>query len=268
MRNLFVMMACLVGMTAYASEGSDTTIVNNAGRVVVVTTDTMQHVKILGKEGDATYVYDKTVKVRKTANKDDEERTHHVDLDLGVGVAIPTNVPEGYSFAPFSSWEWIVGLRYEYTPKNKLQTYSAGLWCNWRSYALSGNRMFAKADQDVIVLDEFAPGASTKTSSLRIFSLSVPFLFTQKFGHNSKWSFTLGPVVNFNLYGRLNNEYTLGDYEFDTNVKNIEYRPVTIDFMCIITYKKTSLYCKYSPMSVLKNDKGPQFHSLTCGFYF
>ena len=73
--------------------------------------------------------------------------------------------------------------------------------------------MFYKDEKsNVIGLTNYPTNASDKRSSVYIFSLSVPLLFTQKFGHDSKFKFSLGPVVNFNLYGRLCNEYAVGDY--------------------------------------------------------
>ena len=38
--------------------------------------------------------------------------------------------------------------------------------------------------------------------------------------------------------------------------------------MAAFQYKGIGAYFKYSPMSVLKTDKGPQFRSLTFGLYF
>jgi hypothetical protein len=80
-------------------------------------------------------------------------------------------------------------------------------------------------------------------------------------------------VVNFNVRGRILNEWTDGDVDTETSTKGIGQRPVTIDFMGILKYGDLGLYCKYSPMSVLKSKsengvENPQFHSLTIGLFF
>ena len=172
----------------------------------------------------------------------------------------------GWGFSA-KSREIIVGLRYKYTPKKALQTYSTGLWCNWSSYALKSDYAFAKDANDVVVSGAYPANASDKYSAMRIFSLSVPFFFTQRFGRTSDFRFTLGPAVNFNVYGRIYNDYTIGDNEFNISTKGFQYRPVTLDIMAMVSWRQLSVFCKYSPMSVLESDKGPQFRSVSVGLF-
>ena len=63
----------------------------------------------------------------------------------------------------------------------------------------------------------------------------------------------------------LKNEYTVGDDEVEINTKGLEYRPVTVDIMGMLQYRHVGIYCKYSPMSVLKTDMGPEFRSVSVG---
>lgn len=281
-----MMMALLVtGIVAYANEKNDTTVIENAKKVTIITSDTLQTIKVKGKEGNSNYYYENSISTKNKCIRK-EKKVVDVDgsdwdIDFGFGLPIATNVPNGMSFAPFKSFEWILGLRYSYTPKQTLQTYSVGLWCNWREYTLDTDKMFYKDEKsNVIGLTNYPTNASDKRSSVYIFSLSVPLLFTQKFGHDSKFKFSLGPVVNFNLYGRLCNEYAVGDYENEVKIKGVDYRPVTVDIMGILRYKKTGFYCKYSPMSVLKKNsianpedpnkliENPQFRSVSIGLIF
>jgi hypothetical protein len=137
----------------------------------------------------------------------------------------------------------------------------------------AGKGMMYKTDNDVVAFGNFNDKYSDTESHIRIFSLSVPFLFTQKFGKKSKSSFSLGPVVNFNVRGRINNEWTDENAEWEQSIKEIGQRPVTVDIMGILKSDGFGLYCKYSPMSVLKKKsengvENPQFHSLTFGLFF
>ena len=277
----FMAVACLMGGAASATEMNDTVVVDKPSKVMVMTNDTVQSISIFGKEGDDSFRYQSSVAIDKTKTADkikkavteDEDK---VVFDLGVGWAAPTNTPSGHGFATFRSVEWYFGLRYCYSPKGKTQTYSTGLWCDWRSYTVPKGNMIGKNADDLVVYDtyeNFNPKATKTDSKIRIFSLSVPFLFTQKFGKKSKFSFTLGPVVNFNLYGRIYNEYTLDDSNFEVGTKNFNYRPITVDIMGMVKYAGVGLYCKYSPMSVLKKKEvngveNPQFKSLTFGLFF
>lgn len=272
MRKVMMLLVATVCMAAQASEKNDTTVIENAKKVTVISNESMQKIKVVGKEGDSDYRYENVIQLKDSSYcrrvETKEKKEHNLDLDLAFGWGIPTNVPDGLSFSTAQSWEWIVGLRYKYTPKKALQTYSTGLWLNWRNYGLDTDKMFVKGADKVVELADYPKGAGDKLSSIYIFGLSVPFLFTQQFGKNNKWSFTLGPVVNFNLYGRLVNEYEMGDDAYEIRTKDFDYRFFTVDLMGRIAYRDIGIYCKYSPMSVLKKDKGPQFHSLSIGVFF
>lgn len=267
--------ACVSAMQA--SEKADTTVIENAKKVTIIADDSTQTIQVKGREGDSSYRYENTISTKNAncSRRRSEVSTDDSDwnLDVAFGFPIATNTPSGMSFAPFKSYEWILGLRYCYTPKNALQTYSAGLWCNWRQYTLDTDKLFDKNADGIVGLVDYPEKASDKRSSVYVFSLSVPLMFTQKFGRTSKFKFSLGPVFNFNLYGRLNSEYTVGDYETEVNVKGIDYRPVTIDIMGILHWSKVGVYCKYSPMSVLKDKsangvENPQFRSVSVGVFF
>lgn len=269
MRKTMVMMALTVAVAAHAGEKNDTTVIDNPGKVMIVTTDTVQTVTVTGRQGDQRYAESVPLnswkmKKRKESKRDDG---HDMNFDLGVGVNIPIGAPSEVNLRTFKSWEIFLGLRYCYTPKGKLQTYSAGLWLNWHNYGLKDSQFFDKDANGVIGVAEYPSNWSNRRSTLSVFSLSLPLLFTQRLGRGSKCKLTLGPVVNFNVYGRINNHYEQGDNEVDISTKGIGYRPVTIDLMGAFTYSKISLYVKYAPMNVLKKDRGPQFRSLTVGLY-
>ena len=281
-----MMMVALIGCTAAsATEMNDTVTFSNPRKVTVMTNDSVQKIKITGKQDDESFRYESTVAIDKTKTstkifkKVAEDDAKWV-IDLGIGWNAPTNMPSGHGFAVFRSQEVFAGVRYCYTPKGKTQTYSTGLWCDWRTYELphSGKSCMGKDEGDIVNFGNFKDSYSDVRSHIRIFSLSVPFLFTQKFGKKSKSSFSIGPVVNFNLRGRINNEYTDGDVEVETSTKGFDYNVVTVDFMGILKSGGIGLYFKYSPMSVLKKNsvtaadgtiiENPQFKALSFGLFF
>ena len=286
MKTKMVLMALASAMTtaAMATEMNDTITFSNPRKVTVMTNDSVQKIKIAGKQDDENFRYESTVSIdkEKTSTKFIKKVAEDDDkwvVDFGYGWNAPTNMPSGHGFAVFRSQEIFVGLRYCYTPKGKTQTYSTGLWCNWRTYELphAGKGMMYKTDNDVVAFGNFNDKYSDTESHIRIFSLSVPFLFTQKFGKKSKSSFSIGPVVNFNLRGRINNEYTDGDTDVETSTKGFDYQVVTVDFMGILKSGGIGVYFKYSPMSVLKKKEttvngtvieNPQFKALSFGLFF
>ena len=55
----------------------------------------------------------------------------------------------------------------------------------------------------------------------------------------------------------------------DINIKDIGYNPVTVDILGIIHVAEGfGIYCKYSPMNVMKSGRGPEYNSISVGLYF
>ena len=283
-------MALLLATAVHAIE-NDTTVIKNARQVMVITNDSLQQVKVLGKENDDRYVYENTIQLVDT-NYVSEERSYrdlkaiglelnkkgcvkkhsnYLSLNFGLGVSAPTNVPESMDLKPMKSLEAMIWVLYNHTPFKGKNTFSAGLGFTARSYGLDTNQMFTK-DGSTIGLGTFPEGSGSHRSRLSIGSLSVPFFFSHEFGKKSHVSLTLGPVVNFNLSGSLTNKFKTSDANYDymteATASGIGQRPVTVDFMGVLRLYGIGLYMKYSPQSVLKTDRGPQFHALSFGIFF
>ena len=217
------------------------------------------------QEVDEKTVEIKYVEVNDGGIKLDED--NNWKMHLYVGVDIPVSAPDGVDFAPFRSWE--IGLtvaQYEYTPKNSKTTLCAGIGVDWRNYTLSGHdKMFAKVN-DVVGVYDRKGDMSELASRISTCSLSLPLLVKQSF--SKKYAVSLGAQLNWNFYNRVNNYYEEGDNEIDVQTKKIGERPITVDVLDMLHFGDFAVYCKYSPMSVLKKDKGPDFKSLAVGFYF
>ena len=94
----------------------------------------------------------------------------------------------------------------------------------------------------------------------------MPLLIKQRF--SKSFAISLGAQLNWNFYSRIHNYGEQGDNEVDTYTKKIGQRPITVDVLGILHFGKLGVYCKYSPMSVLKKDRGVEFKSFAAGFYF
>ncbi len=235
MKKLLLMACMAVGMTAYA------------------------------QEVEVKFVDIEEVEVNDGGIKLDDD--NNWKMHFYVGIDIPTGAPDGVDFAPFRSWE--VGLtvaQYEYTPKNSRTTLCAGIGFDWRNYTLSGHdKMFVKANDIVGVYDRKGD-MSELASRISTTSISLPLIVKQSF--SKKFAVSLGAQLNWNFYSRVNNYYEENDNEIDIQTKKIGERPITIDVLGMLHFGDFAVYCKYSPMSVLKKDKGPDFKSLAVGFYF
>ncbi len=240
MKKLLIFAMLAVGMTAYAQD-TDVKYVD------------MKYVDTSNDGG---------VKLGQGADEDD-----HWTMHFAVGVDIPVST-NGLDFAPFRSWDINVTLvQYDWTPKHTKTTLSAGLGFNWRNYTLSGHDMMFNKLNDVVIVGHRDGQMSELSSRVHTVGLSMPLLVKQRFGKN--FAISLGAQVNWNYYARLNNYYEMDDHEIDDLTKKIGHRPITVDILGIVHIAKGfGVYCKYSPMSVFKKDKGPDFKSLSVGFYF
>lgn len=234
MKKYFLVLALFVGMSTYASD--EVELVSGTVAMPAQTDD---------------------------KDSDKEKKNYCISPHVGVGVGLATNLPEGLSFAPMRSWEIYFGLSYDYTPKDKLQTYSAGMGVSFRNFGTHSGKMLTKGGEYATI----TPDMTDMKSSIRVVSFSIPLLFTQKMGHKSPFRLTLGPVVNFNGT-HINNHYSIGDDEYDVKTHKIGTRPVTVDILGILSFRALSVYCKYSPMSVLKNSSGMEFKSVSFGICF
>jgi hypothetical protein len=201
----------------------------------------------------------------KIANGKDEDDRWSVHVN--VGTDIPVDVSDGVDFAPLRSWEiGLTAIQYDYTPKNSKTTLSAGFGLTFRNYTLSGHdQMFAKVG-DKLLVGQREGKVSDLSSSIYTMGLSMPLLAKQRFSKN--FAVSLGAQVNWYTYARVNNNYEIGDDDFDVNTKKIGHRPLTVDVLGILHFGSVGVYCKYSPMSVLKKERGPEFKSLAVGVYF
>ena len=237
MKKLMIFAFMLIGMTANAA------------------------VEVENVDDDST-ITNNGVKIANGADEDDAWSMH-----LNIGVNIPTST-HGLDFAPFRSWEigWTVA-QYDWTLKNQKTTLSAGAGISLRDYTLSGHdKLFVVADKQVGV-GERDGNISELSSSIYTFGFSVPVLVKQRFSKN--FAISLGAQLNWNVYGRVHNHYETGDDEVDVSTRGLKYRPLTVDLIGIVHVAKSfGFYCKYSPMSVMKKNYGPEFKSVSVGVYF
>lgn len=261
MRNVFLLLVltvcCLtvsateVNDTIIMANAKDTTVINNNDKVVIVTGDEPYKVKVIRKEND------------------DECKVHDFSAHFSIGVNMGLGTPEGMSIKPFKSWDIALTVfQYDYSPKKKLQTYSAGVGIGWHNYGIGSSKMFTKDANGVVGLTDYPANAGSKYSRINIFNIFVPLLFTQKFDSKGKYSLSVGPVVNFNVAGHLTAGYETNDIEYDLTTRKIDYRPVTVDIMGVFNINDIGIYARYSPMTVMKKNRGPEFRSLTLGLYF
>lgn len=197
----------------------------------------------------------------------DDDDNECWDMHFALGINIPTDEVNGHAFAPFRSWEfnWTI-MQYEYTLKNMSTSLSAGIGLDWRQYTLRGHKdCFAKLN-DYVITGQFEKDYNDFSSNIHTVALNMPLLVKQRFG--KKFAVSVGAQLNWNYYARIHTSYGRYDEDFDVYTKKIGQRPITVDVLGILHFGKIGVYCKYSPMSVLKKERGLEFKSFAAGIYF
>ena len=106
-------------------------------------------------------------------------------------------------------------------------------------------------------------------SSLFVFSVQVPLLYTHYFDKKRDWALTVGAIVNWNAMGEALYSYEEDGEEHDVTISKSGMKPFTVDGVVMVdTPWLPMLYCKYSPMTLFKNDRGPKMHQLSFGICF
>jgi hypothetical protein len=112
-------------------------------------------------------------------------------------------------------------------------------------------------------LGTYPEGADIQFSRLKVFSWTLPLLYTHKFSR--KLSFKVGPMVNFNTHASLKTCYKLNGEKIKQTDNNIHQSRVTVDLLAVFRVSAIGVYVKYSPFKVLNSDFGPDFSGLSTG---
>ena len=265
----------------------DTLIVNNPHKVTVITGDSLQSIRIEGRNDDPDFRYENTLQLVDSnyvsglmlngdnwefslpigKKRSDEWVENEVTMHLGFGWCNALGSPENMDVSMGSSWEifWTIG-QWDYTAKNSRSTWSTGIGVDWRNYRMTSNLRFEKTPDECVVISPYAgENVRPKFSRVKVFSLQMPLLYRYKFNRN--FSFSVGPVLNLNLHSSLKTRYKIDGQKYKDTDNDARVNPVTVDIMSIIETPVLDLYIKYSPCNVLKTDFAPKFQSLSLGFY-
>ena len=290
MKSIQKMMALLLmgawGTTAMASEGQDTLVMEHVNMVKIETRDTVQRIVISGYKDDPTFHYVQRISIPDTSavrrkvinvhnfNLARKENVGNVGkwgsrLRLNVGLNAMVGVDDGYDFKVWPSYDLGLAVTREWRPWGTRNEFSFGLGVDWRYYRMGNNDLHWSKVNNEMVLTPYADGQTEKRSSLHVFSVQLPLLYTHYFDQKREWSVTVGGIVNWNAMGEAFRCYEEGGEKFDVTQDNIGVRPFTIDGIVAVDVPGLpALYCKYSPNTLFKSGRGPKMHQLSFGVCF
>ncbi len=176
--------------------------------------------------------------------------------NFAFGQTPPMDITTGKSWE--ISWMYIVGIKIS----RGGNSFTTGIGMNWRNYKLTGPYQFSKADGHIDTLP-YPEGTEGEWSRLKVTTLSIPLLYSRQIW--KKLYFTAGGIVNFATHSSIKSRFTSQGREITTSQNGIYPRPVTVDVYGAVTVCCVGWYVRYSPMDVIRDNRGPKFTSLSTG---
>jgi len=287
MKKLFsALLLCTMSMMASAEIIGDTIIIEEVKKVKIETRDTVQRIVISGSKDDSQFQYTQRISIPDTSavrrtiksvkdfnkisipGKDGKPSKWQGSSHIFLGLNTMVSAPDGYDFKLWPSWELGLSLLADFRPYGKQNKWSTGLGITFHNYKMDSDKHWAKDANDYMITTPFT-GVEETYCSLKIYSLNVPVMYTHYFDNKQKWGVTLGAILNWNFSAVGYREFEVDNEAYEVETKKIGHNPITVDGMVIAHIPSfPDIYCKYSPMKVFKNDRGPKMHQLSFGFYW
>ena len=294
MKKLFILLLLAISATANAVEVSenDTLTILKPRKVRIITGDSIQKIKVYGREGEDKYTYESKILLvdsnyvsEESINKDTwtfdfiKSKSHgtgyplkqrNLSSRLGFGLCYGANADYKGPQSVGSSWEimWTIAEieKYGYGKHNG---FSIGFGVNWRNFRIDGRSKFVKLDDGTITEEGLPAGYDNDFSRIKVFSLTIPVMWKYR---TKQVTFGLGPVFNINTYASIKNRYWDADGEKHKQIfKKIHQRPITVDIMAEVSFHNWfSIYGKFSPMNILNSTyaNDVNFQPVSFGIYF
>ena len=294
MKKLFILLLLAISATANAVEVSenDTLTILKPKKVRIITGDSIQKIKVYGREGEDKYTYESKILLvdsnyvsEQSINKETwsfdfvKSKSHgtgyplkqkNLSSRLGFGLCYGANADYKGPQSVGSSWEimWTIAEieKYGYGKHNG---FSIGFGINWRNFRIDGRSKFVKLDDGTITEEALPAGYDNDFSRIKVFSLTIPVMWKYR---TKQVTFGLGPVFNINTYASIKNRYWDADGEKHKQMfKKIHQRPITVDIMAEVSFHNWfSIYGKFSPMTILNSTyaNDVNFQPVSFGIYF
>ena len=285
---LMLLLAATLSASATTAD-NDTVVIKNANQVTIVTNDSLQKIVVNGREGDEDYKYTNTIQLvdsnyishsiisrdrwtlmpKVKMGKHDDERNSTIiegTAHVYAGMTFPTRVQQNIDFSHGSSWEiGFTPFEFDvYLDRKEHHYLTFGLGFDWRNYRMTNQTSFVRTPDGSVALGTYPEGAKPKFSRIKVFSLTVPLLYQQRWGND--WGMGVGAMLNWNTYASIKTKYNMDGGSHKYVEKHIGQRRFTVDYMAILYNPFIDIYIKYSPQDVLK-EPGVKFRALSIGFY-
>lgn len=180
-----------IGLSAAPTTEGDTVVVEKPQRVTVVTTDSIQHILVEGKEDNPHYTYSNTLQIvdsnyvsSSSINKDDftigfgwpklaqkntdHQSTYTLTAHFSIGFVNAPGMPKAGDLNMGNSAELWFFFDNEWRPWRNNHVFSFGIGLDWRNYRMEDNYCFRKDAEGMNVLERLPEGASPNFSRVKV----------------------------------------------------------------------------------------------------
>ena len=298
--NILALLTIAANVTFAAAQSSslDTTYIKSPDEVILSQHDDTLSIQVKGQEGTPGFRYERTVVlennsesvVKQTRNTADEralswslfesslkKSTLRIEFsaDMDWGFLFPLNRPSGMGNCKWKSFETNFNLiKIEYLPINPRWRFACNLGVNYRHIEMGGKSRFLADGDGAVSITDYPEGAKPRCSMLDI--LSTTTSLNAYYQYSKMGAVSLGVICDgvsgVNQLPIARNIYkdAAGKRVVDTqSIGSLRHNHYTfrlgIDAHC--GKEDIGLYVKYSPWSIFKSGKGPNFASLSVGVH-
>lgn len=172
---------------------------------------------------------------------------------------------DGFSPTVGKSWDIsilsLLGLKYRY----RAHTLMAGFGLGEQHIVTRRSTYMSLLDDRTIGLLPFAENQTKRSSTLELFRLQVPLLYSYSFGKGGDWCLAAGPVINFNTGASIVTRYKMEGSDYTVKTGHLPRRIVTVDPLISLSYDGLGLFFRYSPMKQFRTHTGVNFNTWSAG---
>lgn len=168
-----------------------------------------------------------------------------------------------------NGWEVAVAevIGIGWTPAKKGPTIAIGLGAGWRGMAAARGWLMERQESGRLDMRPAHTAQGERRSSMQMFSFTIPVSITQPLYKD--FAVSAAGIVNLNTYATAHTQLDTPECRYDTDIRRLHQRPLTIDIMGTIGWRDhVGLYVKYSPLGWFTTPNGPRFHTMSVGVNF
>lgn len=155
----------------------------------------------------------------------------------------------------------IVGIKYSSLHG---QTISLGAGIHHRSYSMKRPGMLVRDDHGVVIPSvypsENVDVIKDRSSNLNLWAIQFPLIFRQHIA--GKCDISVGGILNWNMYARVDNHYEMNKTDHDTHYKGLKQNKLNFDVIGSLTWNEFGIYCRYTPGKFFKENYGPEIKNI------